>query len=231
MYTEGDFKQVEGGFLCIPKIADQDDSKIYLISIIPYGGGEHFSIVSAAMLEPLRRRGECCFDILQTLSKAHSEELQECLIESVHEDGLYPANILNFQAIIRIKEYYAEQELKALRKRKKLNKADEKAIVSVKKRPPLAVIPLIPPSTKKGGFVYLLKTGSDVYKIGRAKDPNNRLRVFNVKLPFEVEFEHLIATENMYLLERELHQRFASKRVNGEWFRLDMQDIDYIKSL
>jgi hypothetical protein len=80
------------------------------------------------------------------------------------------------------------------------------------------------------GFVYLIQ-GSNAYKIGRAKDPNNRIKTFNVRLPFEVEYLHLIETPDMYTLESQLHQRFASKRVNGEWFRLDMQDIDYIKSL
>lgn len=82
------------------------------------------------------------------------------------------------------------------------------------------------------GYVYLLKmVNGDYYKIGRTKNYQNRLETFGVKLPFSVEYEYIIQTKDMYALESELHQRFAAKRVNGEWFALSQVDIDYIKSL
>jgi hypothetical protein len=86
-------------------------------------------------------------------------------------------------------------------------------------------------NSKGGGFVYLLQSPTGAYKIGRAIDPEDRLRTFSVKLPFEVEYACLIRTSDMVALERELHQQFEEKRVNGEWFNLDENDVAYIKSL
>ncbi|MHA2096659.1 MAG: GIY-YIG nuclease family protein [Candidatus Hodarchaeales archaeon] len=31
--------------------------------------------------------------------------------------------------------------------------------------------------------------------------------------------------------EKELHNRYHSKRIRGEWFDLNQKDIDYIKTL
>jgi Meiotically up-regulated gene 113 len=81
------------------------------------------------------------------------------------------------------------------------------------------------------GFVYLIQSQSGAYKIGRTKNPNDRLKTFNVKLPFEVEFICLIETANMHALEAELHEQFSDKRVNGEWFNLNSDDVEYIKGL
>lgn len=81
------------------------------------------------------------------------------------------------------------------------------------------------------GYVYILKAHDNLYKIGRARDPQNRLRTFEVKLPFPVEFELLIQTEDMYALESQLHRQFAAQRVNGEWFKLTPDDITYLQSL
>jgi hypothetical protein len=82
------------------------------------------------------------------------------------------------------------------------------------------------------GYVYLLKEINGAhYKIGKTVDPNNRVATFGVQLPYAVEYEHLIKTDNRHILEGELHQRFADKRVNGEWFNLEPSDVDYIKGL
>lgn len=85
--------------------------------------------------------------------------------------------------------------------------------------------------TKKPGYVYLIKSPTGYYKIGRSKNPNNRKKTFGVQLPFEVEFEHLIKTDDMETLETELHLYFSHLRVNGEWFDLSADDVAYIKSL
>lgn len=79
----------------------------------------------------------------------------------------------------------------------------------------------------RAGYVYILKqVNGEYYKIGRTSKPDDRLHTFNVKLPFTVEYEHLIQTDDMYALESELHAKYADKRVNGsEFFRLTTQDI------
>jgi hypothetical protein len=94
-------------------------------------------------------------------------------------------------------------------------------------------LPLATKARQRNGYVYLLRTAHDVtlFKIGRTSNPDNRIKTFNVKLPFQVEYEHLIPTVDMYALESELHQRFASQRLEGEFFRLSSEDVQYIKSL
>jgi regulator of replication initiation timing len=84
------------------------------------------------------------------------------------------------------------------------------------------------------GYVYLLRVynSENLYKIGRTHNPDNRLRTFNVKLPFPVAYEHLIQTDDMYQLESELHARYAQHRQNGsEFFTLTQTDIDTINQL
>lgn len=81
------------------------------------------------------------------------------------------------------------------------------------------------------GYVYLLQSPTTAYKIGRTRDPKNRMKTFGVQLPFEVEFICLIKTQNMTELESRLHAKYADKRINGEWFRLTLEDVEYIKGL
>lgn len=81
------------------------------------------------------------------------------------------------------------------------------------------------------GYVYLIKSASGFYKIGRTKDPSDRIKTFSVKLPFEVEYDHLIETGDMCTLEQNLHDHFANQRVNGEWFSLTPEHVDFIKSI
>lgn len=85
--------------------------------------------------------------------------------------------------------------------------------------------------TGGAGYVYLVQSPTGYYKIGRTVNPRNRLKTFGVLLPFEVEFVAVISTPDMRELEKELHERFAMKRANGEWFALDQHDIEYIKGL
>ena len=83
----------------------------------------------------------------------------------------------------------------------------------------------------RDGYVYLLKSSMGHYKIGRSRDVKKRLSTFGVQLPFKVELVCQIKTNNMYDLERDLHDLFSHKRVNGEWFTLDDNDAEYIKDL
>lgn len=85
---------------------------------------------------------------------------------------------------------------------------------------------------RRDGYVYVLKQiGGDYYKIGRTSNPDNRLETFNVKLPFMVQYEIVIKTDDMYLLERQLHSRFNAKWIEGEWFCLTPDDLEAIRSI
>lgn len=87
------------------------------------------------------------------------------------------------------------------------------------------------PPPKNPGYVYLLQSPTSAYKIGRTRNPNDRMKTFGIQLPFEVEFICVIKAEDMIELERKLHDKFADKRVGGEWFRLTLEDVEYIKGL
>lgn len=78
--------------------------------------------------------------------------------------------------------------------------------------------------------VYVLHC-ADVYKIGRGRNAALRVRQIQTNTPFPVEHLFTIATSNAVALERELHQRFAERRVRGEWFALITDDIEYLRRL
>lgn len=86
-----------------------------------------------------------------------------------------------------------------------------------------------PPNTK--GYVYLLKSPTGHYKIGKATYPEKRLKEIEILMPFEIERIHLIDCEDYNIAERELQLEFREKRTNGEWFLLDDEDVAFIMSL
>lgn len=89
-----------------------------------------------------------------------------------------------------------------------------------------------PALAEPAGYVYLIQEASNGhFKIGRTRNPQDRLTTFNVKLPFMIDYICLIPSSNMRRLESRLHSKFTSKRVNGEWFALDAVDVAFIQSL
>jgi hypothetical protein len=81
----------------------------------------------------------------------------------------------------------------------------------------------------KNGYVYLIKSYDDFFKIGQAINPRTRLAGF--QMPYKPKIIHTIPVTDMDWSERYLHRKFAHKRVDGEWFVLDSKDVAYIKSL
>lgn len=77
------------------------------------------------------------------------------------------------------------------------------------------------------GYIYLLRAIAphNYYKIGLSKDPATRIESMGVKLPFPIEPIHTFPTNDMYRTEKALHEKYADKRVNGEWFELSPEDV------
>lgn len=82
------------------------------------------------------------------------------------------------------------------------------------------------------GYVYLIKEfHSNTYKIGKAKNIENRLRMFNVKLPFKWEVIHSLETDDYTLTEKLIQDVFSEKRIKGtEWFDLNDDDVLIFKN-
>jgi Meiotically up-regulated gene 113 len=78
------------------------------------------------------------------------------------------------------------------------------------------------------GFIYILKSEFG-YKIGKTKKPKERHAHFTVKLPFNFEKVFEIEVTGYHQREKDLHDLYNLKRINGEWFNLTDSDLIKIK--
>ncbi len=77
---------------------------------------------------------------------------------------------------------------------------------------------------KNYGFVYLLETNG-VYKIGKAKDVEVRVKSLQTGTPTELKLVHKIETNDYSRLEKFLHDSLDYRRVRGEWFELSEKEV------
>lgn len=80
-------------------------------------------------------------------------------------------------------------------------------------------------------MVYVLEADGvpGVFKIGWSLDPERRLEMLRVGSPAPLKVRLRGPGEQM--LERVLHLKYAAKRLHGEWFRLDEDDVREIEKL
>lgn len=77
------------------------------------------------------------------------------------------------------------------------------------------------------GYIYLIKS-SYGYKIGKTINLKQRSKLFGVLMPFKFEFIFQKECKDYNNLELKLHEMFAHKNLNGEWFQLSEDDVNTI---
>ena len=76
------------------------------------------------------------------------------------------------------------------------------------------------------GFVYLLFDG-ELYKIGVTRgDINKRIKKLQTGNPYSIVLIDSYQTNFPFQVEKMLHNRFVSKKVNNEWFDLSLEDVN-----
>lgn len=79
------------------------------------------------------------------------------------------------------------------------------------------------------GHVYLI--GSRIfnwYKIGKSGNAAIRVTDLGILLPFRIEVLAVWKAANHHEMESLLHEKYASHRVNGEWFTFSVTEIETI---
>lgn len=81
------------------------------------------------------------------------------------------------------------------------------------------------------GFVYLIWCESGHHKIGRTrKSVQARLASMRTGCPLALKLIHVIECDDCEDVENLLHRHFAAKRISGEWFTLDMFEVNWLKN-
>ncbi len=80
------------------------------------------------------------------------------------------------------------------------------------------------------GYVYFIESEFG-WKIGKTRNIKRRKKIFEVKLPFKFSLRYYVKTTKITIIERELHEHFKEKRINGEWFLITAEEIkEYIEN-
>lgn len=76
-----------------------------------------------------------------------------------------------------------------------------------------------------GGYVYLMQD-KDLIKIGKTKNnPTSRCNALKVGNA-NIKLIAYLFSDNYNLLETQLHERYSSKKITGEWYKLSKKEID-----
>ena len=78
--------------------------------------------------------------------------------------------------------------------------------------------------------IYVATDASGLYKIGMTNDLVRRTKDHKISNPtYKNVLSFSTDKEGVYKIEIRLHKKYSKKRVSGEWFRLEEEDIEHIK--
>jgi hypothetical protein len=79
-------------------------------------------------------------------------------------------------------------------------------------------------------YVYLIRGNDGRYKIGIAKNPNQRIKQLQTGNSDRLELIDVYQSENASKIESALHFQYNHVRQHGEWFDLSVSDeVDFKK--
>lgn len=78
------------------------------------------------------------------------------------------------------------------------------------------------------GYVYIVES-QGLFKIGMTGNLADRLKAFKTSLPGGMRPIRTRLVDHAGNAETFLHEKFADKRLNGEWFNLSEKDITWLK--
>jgi hypothetical protein len=79
------------------------------------------------------------------------------------------------------------------------------------------------------GYVYAIQMeGHPIYKLGRCNNVPRRLSEIGIQLPFPYQIIFARRVSSPIRIETAIHQTLADDRTNGEWFRLNELQIEYL---
>jgi DNA-binding Lrp family transcriptional regulator len=79
------------------------------------------------------------------------------------------------------------------------------------------------------GYVYVIEMAG-FYKIGSARNVENRLQGHQTSTPFDVTLVVSGKVEDCVDVERELQRQYKHRHVRNEWFRLTPEDLNEIRA-
>lgn len=86
------------------------------------------------------------------------------------------------------------------------------------------------PEGSAPGYVYFVQehlTGT--FNIGKTKNITKRMNVYHIKLPMKNELLFFVKSGNHHKTKAAFHKHFATKQVDGEWFKLSIEDVEWVK--
>lgn len=82
--------------------------------------------------------------------------------------------------------------------------------------------------SRTAGFIYVIRSG-DLFKIGRTTNLRKRLAALRGVVPGGIRPVRTRLVLGPRTVEKHLHEKFADKRTNGEWFALSQEDVAWLK--
>ena len=76
----------------------------------------------------------------------------------------------------------------------------------------------------KEGFVYLIKCG-EFYKIGKTTNLEKRIKQLTTGNPYPLILVNSIYSLDIDSLEKSFHSYYRQKRIIGEWFKLNFEEV------